>query len=387
MTGSNVAPKADVGKWIISIRHSDRPNEQYSNDSPGPYSLSFNLDPNNNPKDSKSTTVASVTSPARIALGSQIVVNYTRYGSVPDPFLGPRAVLVAGSYSVAPCTLDGSVTITPDSTSPSSPFHGSAQATTTGGVAPLTYGWSISGGTITGGQGTGTVQFDYDSGSAANPTTVTATCIVSDASGCTVTNSATYHVIYGGGGDGSGSGSATLWLSADRSATGRAARASTGADGKLLLSLAIDYLAQNWEDKPATFTAGRPCLRYDRHSARHRLRVSYEAGDGVETRTSDTEGVDWTMPTTITSAGKFPAFCITPTGAQHHFWISGSTVMSCVLDPQGHILMNPVAVASGAASDALAAWHNVDTGNLFLEYRAGNAIVTVRSTDAGKTFT
>ncbi len=180
----------------------------------------------------------------------------------------------------------------------------------------------------------------------------------------------------------------TPWLSADRSATGQAARVTTGTGGKLLLSLATNHAAQTWEDHLATFAAARPCLRYDRRSPMHQMRVSYEDAGGILTRTTENEGTNWTMPTTVTSTGKFPAFCITPTGTQHHFWVAGGQVLSCVLDPQGHVLMAAATVvASGAADDALAAWHNADTGDVFLAYRRGSGITTLRSVDGGKTFT
>lgn len=81
---------------------------------------------------------------------------------------------------------------------PNSTWNGSASVATTGGTAPLFYGWSISNGTITGGQGTAAITFTAPTGTVASPNQTTVTCNVMDSSSspsCTAFSSAVTHAL------------------------------------------------------------------------------------------------------------------------------------------------------------------------------------------------
>ena len=126
-----------------------------------------------------------------------------------------------GTFTVtASCNLTASVAAPIGRGAAGGTWNGSAQVFTSGGTAPLTYVWTISGGTITGGQGTTAITFSAPVGTVAALNQTTCTCAVTDSTSptaCTASSAATTHAdtgstsvsstsassVSGGGGGGS----------------------------------------------------------------------------------------------------------------------------------------------------------------------------------------
>ena len=119
-----------------------------------------------------------------------------------------------------PCNLTASVAAPIGRGAAGGTWNGSAQVFTSGGTAPLTYVWTISGGTITGGQGTTAITFNAPVGTVGALNQTTCTCTVTDSTtptACTASSAATTHAdtgytsvsstsassVSGGGGGGS----------------------------------------------------------------------------------------------------------------------------------------------------------------------------------------
>ena len=100
-----------------------------------------------------------------------------------------------GSFTI-PCNLTASVAAPIGRGSAGGTWNGSAQVFTSGGTAPLTYAWTISGGTITGGQGTAAITFSAPVGTVGALNQTTCTCTVTDSTtptACTASANATTH--------------------------------------------------------------------------------------------------------------------------------------------------------------------------------------------------
>lgn len=158
-------------------------------------------------------------------------------------------------------------------------------------------------------------------------------------------------------------------------------------DGSNLLSLEWWRLPNSWDATvtPLTLT-GSACLAFDTSGVEARLWMAYEDASGIKTRYTENEGSSWSVAVTIVSAGTYPALAISPTSVRHYFWIDGATIKTAILDSQGAVVTAAsTVVASGVAAGPIVA---VCAGEEYLlTYKnSGGAIVSVRSTDNGITF-
>ena len=180
------------------------------------------------------------------------------------------------------------------------------------------------------------------------------------------------------------------WLSGCPSAAGRLARGFISG-GFLSLGFATSITAASWSELVTTQAARRPCLRYNPINGR--LWITFESGAGIAAIWTETEGRTFGVMVTINESGKFPTFCFSPHGMQHHFWrTDAGGVQGKILTGQGtQIYPDAGAVltvaASGVAEDALTAWCEPATGRIFLEYHNdAGVIITKVSADGGKTY-
>ena len=173
------------------------------------------------------------------------------------------------------------------------------------------------------------------------------------------------------------------------SATGRVCRAYKDSGGVLLLEFYYVNL-DSWETVTTSLTlTGAGALCYDTQSSSQRLWLVYEdTSTTIKSRYTDNEGGTWSVATTITSAGTFPAIALSPTGVTHYFWVDGSAIKSAIYDSQANVLTAAFsAVASGVASAAIDAIH--DGTVIYLTYKnttGSGQVVTVKSTDGGITY-
>jgi len=176
------------------------------------------------------------------------------------------------------------------------------------------------------------------------------------------------------------------------SATQRVVRAISNGSSVLLLEFwrwaGVGVGA--WDRVETTLTLiGAGALCYDTQSSSQRLWLVYEdTSTTIKSRYTDDEGGTWSVATTITSAGTFPAIALSPTGVTHYFWVDGSAIKSAIYDSQANVLTAAFsAVASGVASAAIDAIH--DGTVIYLTYKnttGSGQVVTVKSTDGGITY-
>jgi hypothetical protein len=173
------------------------------------------------------------------------------------------------------------------------------------------------------------------------------------------------------------------------SATGRVCRAYKDSGGVMLMEFYYVNL-DSWETVTTSLTlTGSGALCYDNQSSSQRLWLVYEdTGTTIKSRYTDDEGGTWSVATTITSAGTFPAIALSPTGVTHYFWVDGSSIKSSIYDSLGNVLTSVfTVVASGVASAAIDAIH--DGTVIYLTYKnttGSGQVVTVKSMDGGLTF-
>ena len=178
-----------------------------------------------------------------------------------------------------------------------------------------------------------------------------------------------------------------IWLSADISDTLRAARAEVKG-GTIHLGFAALPDGSLWSDTDTGIEGARPCLRYRRADRQGGILLVYESDPGggsldILRRVTNDEGGSFSVATTVFSGGyQFPCVAISPTGMEHHFAIrdSDSAVRGKVMDPQGNTAIAEFTAVAGAVdADAIAAYERF--GFIYLLYRDGGAIQTVRSSD------
>lgn len=173
------------------------------------------------------------------------------------------------------------------------------------------------------------------------------------------------------------------------SATGRVCRAYKDSGGVLLLEFYYVNL-DSWETTATSLTLpGSGALCYDKQGSSQRLWLAYEdTGTTIKSRYTDNEGGTWSVATTISSAGTFPAIALSPTGVAHYFWVDGSAIKGAIYDSLGNVLTAAFnAVASGVASAAIDAIH--DGATIYLTYKnttGSGQVVTVKSTNGGLTY-
>jgi hypothetical protein len=177
-------------------------------------------------------------------------------------------------------------------------------------------------------------------------------------------------------------------LSMAVSATQRVCRAWRATGGVLGLEFRQVGSPDTWEPASTSLSIPRGgCITYDQASATQRLWIAYEtSGGGIEARHSDDEGGSWSVATTITSTGRCPAACASPTQVRYFAWVAGGAVKVLGLDSLDNVVLpETTAVASGAANTGLAIVHDGEL--LHLTYQAsGGAQTSVKSADGGLTW-
>lgn len=154
--------------------------------------------------------------------------------------------------------------------------------------------------------------------------------------------------------------------------------------GTLWLGFSSYPVAQGWTDTDTGLTTTCAWIGYSHADQAGKLIVAYESAGAVNRKTTSDEGATYSVATTVFAAGTHPAFCVSPTGVEHHFAYSAGTIKTKALDSQGNVLIaETTAVASGVDDDSIAAeWRD---GYIVLLYVSGGAVTTKRSSD-GVTF-
>jgi hypothetical protein len=185
-------------------------------------------------------------------------------------------------------------------------------------------------------------------------------------------------------------------LTADISALDRPARAYTSAADptKIYLGFAVDRDAGTWSDNDSGLTGSQPTVRYRSFSVDGGLYIEYVDGSGhVVRRYSTDEGTTWGVASTIFSTDApytNPTSCVADgTGIEFHFARNASgNIARLAKDPSAVTYLAESTVVTGSVSDSpMAAYARRGGAEVYLLYRnTSGAIVQVKSTDGGKTF-
>lgn len=118
-----------------------------------------------------------------------------------------------------------------------------------------------------------------------------------------------------------------------------------------------------WQDSDTGIEAETLCLRIERRGKKQRLYLwTGTEGGTIESRYSDDEGANWTMPETISLSGNTPAAEIGLNGRRYIYWLDGGDVKGKILDASDQTLEDEFTAISGVDEEGLAVSESVIAG-------------------------
>jgi len=144
----------------------------------------------------------------------------------------------------------------------------------------------------------------------------------------------------------------------------------------------------DWEDRDTGVTGSLPRISCDRRATRPVLYLTYVSGGSILRRTSNDEGVTWSVPATIAAGTGGGTVEFQPTGARCTYWIASGTLRGKIDDALGNALVATFDVDSGVEDNGVDSRERTgDRGEWLIDliYTKGGNIVTVTSRD-GRTF-